>query len=57
MAKSLKELMESEDQKWLRSVTSATNTPWLLEQLRTVKSDSRRAIIQARIKNINHLVV
>lgn len=54
---SLHQLMENEDQKWLQSITEASDITWLMAQEKKAVNPSRKAIISARIANLNHLML
>ena len=56
MNQALHDLIINEDVNWVSSVSECTHVPTLLNKPSKTRKASRRAIIQARIDNLNYLV-
>lgn len=54
---SLYDIMQNEDQKWLKTIIESNDVAWLLKKSKQTRCVDRKAIIDARIENINYLVV
>lgn len=54
-AKSLYDVILNEDENWVNSIFNSTNVPWLETQLTITINSDRKAVIKARIQNINNL--
>lgn len=54
---SLHDIMANEDAKWLETITASSDVAWLLKKEKQTRSADRKAIINARIENINHLAI
>ena len=54
---SLYDIMQAEDQKWLKTITDSTDVAWLNKKEARAIKPGRKAIIKARIENLTYLVV
>ena len=54
---SLHDIMVNEDQNWLKTISESTDVAWLLKKQKQTRNANRKAIIKARIENIQYLVV
>lgn len=57
MNQTLHDIIQKEDQAFISEIVRSENVPFLIEKLKKTKNEDRKAIIQARIENLNHLLV
>tara|TARA_R110002111_G_scaffold86088_5_gene134948 strand:- start:772 stop:948 length:177 start_codon:yes stop_codon:yes gene_type:complete len=54
---SLHDIMINEDPKWLTTITESSDVEWLIQKEKQTRSVDRKAVINARIENLQYLAV